>query len=662
MGRRSRAKGVYRGRKGKPVAASAPVDDDPVYDEVDHFMKGSDVVPFGDSDSEGADQYNVTDMKHHVMQLSKDRELSESSDDFDSDSSDDEEQIQNEKKREKRLDDKYEEWGRLAGRNKYHGSDVQTNRETYESAIQEEEEARYLQEKQAENLTAGDFAVEGEDESDSDDDEFWDEAEQKKNFQQAAKAIEGVSLIPETKEEQKKKAKKVSLNLSKEEKLEIIEKDSPELLGLLKDFEGKLSELKNNIQPLLTEVVKNELPTSDGISFLEAKFHLLLNYCMNIGFYMLLKANGQQVQDHPVISQLVKLRLLLDKVKPIDQKLHYQIQKLLKMSADGGMQEQVAEGLQHRPNLESLDDDEMDEEKPGIYKVKKIAPVSYSEDPETKKKKRKVKTDTAMAAFVREEFSEVPQEINFSGRPKLTKEQQTEIEFEEEHFMRLTKQAKARKKQEKALLQRSELEDPLDFRDITGFGQFSDEEENEPSRNRLSEIIHSAEKNTSTSANPEIDIPYTSWERKQQLSKRSFTDFQDDNAKSDSGSDDLGPMNDGDDDDESIQSDSDEYIEQVVKKRKLEESEEEEDEPRYRDDTIEEGQKRGIPFQIRKNKGLIKQRAKKYKNSRVRYKQKAIAANKKLTSTGVKKVQSQGAPYAGELTGIRGGIVRSRRL
>merc|ERR1711879_132266 len=131
--------------------------------------------------------------------------------------------------------------------------------------------------------------------------------------------------------------------------------DSPELLGLLKDFEGKLAELKNNVQPLLTEVVKSELPTSDGISFLEAKFHLLLNYCMNIGFYMLMKTEGKKVEDHPVISQLVKLRLLLDKIKPIDQKLHYQVQKLLKMSTDGSSQEQLAEGLQHRPNLAALE-------------------------------------------------------------------------------------------------------------------------------------------------------------------------------------------------------------------------------------------------------------------------------------------------------------------
>lgn len=94
--------------------------------------------------------------------------------------------------------------------------------------------------------------MDGDDISDSDD-EFWDENEQKENMERAAKSIEGVSLLPNALQSTKSTVKQS--NLSKNQKLEIIEKESPELLGLLKDFEGKLNELKTNVQPLLTEYV-----------------------------------------------------------------------------------------------------------------------------------------------------------------------------------------------------------------------------------------------------------------------------------------------------------------------------------------------------------------------------------------------------------------------
>jgi hypothetical protein len=82
-------------------------------------------------------------------------------------------------------------------------------------------------------------------------------------------------------------------------------------------------------------VKSGELPTSKGVSYLEVKNQLLLNYCINLCFYMALKASGRRVKDHPVISQLLRIRILLEKLRPLDQKLRYQIDKLLKMATLG---------------------------------------------------------------------------------------------------------------------------------------------------------------------------------------------------------------------------------------------------------------------------------------------------------------------------------------
>lgn len=74
---------------------------------------------------------------------------------------------------------------------------------------------------------------------------------------------------------------------------------------------------------------EGNLATAEGVSYLEAKHLLLLHYCVNIVFYLLLKAEGRPVREHPVIARLLELRAYLEKIRPIDKKLQYQMDKLL---------------------------------------------------------------------------------------------------------------------------------------------------------------------------------------------------------------------------------------------------------------------------------------------------------------------------------------------
>lgn len=54
--------------------------------------------------------------------------------------------------------------------------------------------------------------------------------------------------------------------------------------------------------------------TAKGLSYLEAKHALLLHYCSCLLFFLLLKAEGRPVRNHPVLARLVELRLYLEKV------------------------------------------------------------------------------------------------------------------------------------------------------------------------------------------------------------------------------------------------------------------------------------------------------------------------------------------------------------
>jgi hypothetical protein len=50
-------------------------------------------------------------------------------------------------------------------------------------------------------------------------------------------------------------------------------------------------------------VTAGNLATAAGLSYLEAKHLLLLQYCMCIVAYLMLKAEGKSVKDHPVIER-----------------------------------------------------------------------------------------------------------------------------------------------------------------------------------------------------------------------------------------------------------------------------------------------------------------------------------------------------------------------
>ena len=96
------------------------------------------------------------------------------------------------------------------------------------------------------------------------------------------------------------------------------------------------------------------MSTKEGISYLETKHLLMLTYCTNIVFYLLLKAEGAEVKDHPVLDRLVQLRLFMEKMRPIDKRLNYQVEKLLTSAITENGNGQSKETLNYRPQPTAL--------------------------------------------------------------------------------------------------------------------------------------------------------------------------------------------------------------------------------------------------------------------------------------------------------------------
>ncbi|KAL4853965.1 Neuroguidin [Chlorella vulgaris] len=222
--------------------------------------------------------------------------------------------------------------GRLWGASKrsYYGADLADleGSEEEEDMADEEEEAVRLQREAAATLRPEDF---GQSESDSEEDGGSSEEEEESDEEgatlgAAAAAAAGGEVAVE------RVAKDLS-GLSAEQRLAAVQQDAPELLQLIAELREGLTEVRSRVGPLLKEVREGDLATAEGVSYLEAKHLLLLHYCTSISFYLLLKAEGRPVHAHPVINRLVEIRSYLEKLRPIDKKLQYQIEKLLKAAA-----------------------------------------------------------------------------------------------------------------------------------------------------------------------------------------------------------------------------------------------------------------------------------------------------------------------------------------
>ncbi|XP_075977707.1 UTP3 small subunit processome component Sas10 [Anticarsia gemmatalis] len=119
-------------------------------------------------------------------------------------------------------------------------------------------------------------------------------------------------------EEKKETVIKSDLSqMSKRQKLQLLEKESPEFAGLIDDFKTKLTVAKDDLHPVLELVKDGKLPTCPASKFVKTNYDLILNYCTNISFYLLLKSQRINIQNHPVIKRLYQYRQMLNKMEPI---------------------------------------------------------------------------------------------------------------------------------------------------------------------------------------------------------------------------------------------------------------------------------------------------------------------------------------------------------
>lgn len=272
-----------------------------------------------------------------------------------------------------------------------------------------------------------------------------------------------------------------------------------------------LDSLKQSIFSTLeaTEKIPSVDAPKDGISLLDVKNELLLSYLQNLVFLILVKlrkakeadasdSDDESSIDNEVVKKLVELRLYLEKgVRPMEDKLRYQIEKVLRAADDAERNEKaVAAAADNKSESESGSDsdeasDDEDEEEGGdskmtpanvsdlafrpslgalarsttnatsksskdtngVYKPPKIAPTSMPTTETRERRQRGPIKSATMDEFIADEMSSAPQAqpsigtniVQFGRRLKTAGERKEEDErrnYEERNFVRLAKASK----------------------------------------------------------------------------------------------------------------------------------------------------------------------------------------------------------------------------
>lgn len=112
-------------------------------------------------------------------------------------------------------------------------------------------------------------------------------------------------------------------------------RDLPQALLLLSEMNLSAQHVASLVDNMIQKVRKGELSTDQGLSFLEMKYNMLLGYLINLTYVVLRKCSGEKIEGDPCIDRLIEIRTVLEKIKPIDHKLKYQIDKLVKTAVSG---------------------------------------------------------------------------------------------------------------------------------------------------------------------------------------------------------------------------------------------------------------------------------------------------------------------------------------
>eukprot|EP00064_Thunnus_orientalis_P021605 superscaffoldBa00006657_g21771 len=233
----------------------------------------------------------------------------------------------------------------------------------------------------------------------------------------------------------------------------------------------------------------------NGLSFLDLRYHLLLFYLQDLTHLISIKTEGGKIKDSEALNRVVTIRTVLEKMRPLDHKLKYQIDKLVRTAVTGSLAEN--DPLQLRPNPENLisklnesEESEGEAENKAAsekraahssgrkYVPPKIAAVHYDGDmTEADKKKalverqRRAALRSSVIQELRQQYSDAPEEIRDRQDFQTERDSREELHrknYEESMMVRLNMPKRQKNSKKRGMMSMSgQLSGITHFSDIT---------------------------------------------------------------------------------------------------------------------------------------------------------------------------------------------------
>ncbi|VDM39761.1 unnamed protein product [Toxocara canis] len=213
----------------------------------------------------------------------------------------------------------------------------------------------------------------------------------------------------------------------------------------------------------------------EGISLFEVKNRDLLGYMNEVAFLMGRMSFAESIQDCSALERCIFLRTVLERIRPIEQKLKPYAEKAMSAS---GTTETSKQMLRPRPDLMKVGDEETserseeseDEMKAQSSSVKKYVPpkvvaLRYDENEEAKEERvleraRRKALQSSLISDLRAQYSEAPEEMQEEkGNRKVRQKDQEKQKYEEDYMIRL--QTTKKERHERKLQNRQNILDEL---------------------------------------------------------------------------------------------------------------------------------------------------------------------------------------------------------
>ena len=213
----------------------------------------------------------------------------------------------------------------------------------------------------------------------------------------------------------------------------------------------------------------DKIVTKNGLGFLELKNFIMLEYVSDLTLLLLMKSRGKKIEGAKAIERIVENRTVLEKMRPIEKKLKYQIDKYIKVAESGG-KIRPEDPIHFKPNPAALaaDDDSGDESEENedapqnekasnqLYRAPKNIPALCEDDANSKREaeleeraaSKKRTLSKSLLDDLRRQHLDTPEEEYHQSdtlKAKHVAMLKERTRYEEDNFMRLPQMSKKEK-------------------------------------------------------------------------------------------------------------------------------------------------------------------------------------------------------------------------